>query len=419
MIFFKNKKTTFNLLNIFIIFCMALNLFSGYAFAGAEPGRGQSDGKVIIPSGISSKIFEKGDKLLKDVCGRLSKIPGWDIKVSCGLIDAQNRIFWAVEGKFGHKWPFKDIDKDHVLKVETDGNIAIDFFLNEASTQNDFVTYEFNADIIIRLDDMICSLAKFAAGMAASAAIDFAANNLIALLENIDSKLLSDALAKTCSEFSKALFNKSFGELAENLKDFEEKGGIHKAIVEGIKNGNIFSFLVFNIINVGAHQGANLAGAALGSVIGTALFPGAGTIIGGLAAKASSLLITKFVINKIGSEWLLKLEIAKYIKVSRKLKETQGADLSLNEEYKKRFDNISGKLKDDLGTSEYKKFNTLMSILKSDDTREIIYLKPIISDLKLFMESKILNGDDWVTSRKYYQLKQVISARGLEKQFGY
>lgn len=419
MTFFnKGTRKASILINIVLIVCFMANIFSGFSPAMAQTSP-VNKVKTIIPKNVSGEIYSHANRILNGICEHISKIEGWDAKLYSSFIDDQNRIFFAVKGRFSHKWPFRDIDREHVLKIETDGNIVIDFFLNEASSENGVMTYEFNADAIIMLDDMLISMSKFAVGMGASAAIGFVAKNLVGLLTNIDSKLLAGALTKACTEFSANSFNKSFEALAESLKEYEQKGEIYKHLISGIRNGNFLSFMVFNIINVGAHQATGIAGAAIGSAIGTALFPGAGTIIGGLVSNAASLIITKFVIDKIGSEWLLKLELKRFMNLSGEISSTHSAGTSVNMKYDKRFQNITEKLKDDFDSNKFTKFNTLVSVIESEEKSEIAHLRPIIIDLNEFMQTKILADNDLVASRKYLQLKQAVIKRGMERQFGY
>lgn len=416
---FSGRRLLNRVVNILLVACMASNLFAGAAFARSASVAPAGAAKTILSAAVSAKIFKHASRILNEVCEHLSKIQGWDVKVYSEFVDPQNRIFFAVKGKFGHKWPFREIERDRVLKVETDGNVAIDFFVNEASTENGFVTYEFNADFIIQLDGLVVSMAKFAAGVAASAAIDFAAGHLAAMLSNIDSRLIADALAKSCADFSKSSFNKSFEALADSLKEYEQKGAIYKNLINGIRNGNLLSFFVFNIINISAHQATNLAGAAIGSAIGTALFPGAGTIVGGLVAKASSLIITKFVIDKIGSEWFLKLELERFVDLARQIREAGCVGTSLNEKYEKRFRNIVSKLSDDIDSQKYVKFNTFVSFIESGDRAKVAWLRPVVAEINSIMQARILNDNDWVLSRKYLQLKTAVAGKGLSAEFGY
>ncbi len=419
MTFLNNRsRKTSVFINIILIVCFMANIFTGLPPAMAQTSKAAAV-KTIIPKKISGEIYSHTSRILKEICGHLSKNEGWSVNLYSSLIDDQNRMFFAVKGKISHKWPFRNIDREHILKVETDGNIVIDFFLNEASSENGVITYKFNADAIIMLDDMVISISKFAVGMGASAAIGFVVKNLTGFLANMDSKLLAGAISKGCAEFSENSFKKSFEALADSLREYEQKGEIYKHLINGIRNGNFFSFMVFNLINVGTHQAAGIAGAAIGTAIGTALFPGAGTIIGGLVSNAASLIITKFVIDKIGSEWLLKLELKRFIHLSGEISSTGSAGTSLNEKYDKRFRNIVEKLKEEFDSNGFNKFNTLVSVIESDDKKEIIHLRPIIIELNEFMQSKILADNDIIASRKYLQLKQAVIKRGIERQFGY
>jgi len=419
MTFLNNRsRKTSVLLNSILIICFIANIFSGVPAAMAQTSKAAAV-KTIIPKKVSGEIYSHTLRILKEICGHLSKNEGWSVNLYSSLIDEHNRIFFAVKGKISHKWPFRNIDRENILKVETDGNIVIDFFLAEASAKDGVITYEFNADAIIMLDDMVISISKFAVGMGASAAIGFVVKNLTGFLANMDSKLLAGAISKGCAEFSENSFKKSFETLAESLKEYEQKGEIYKRLIAGIRNGNFLSFMVFNLINVGAHQATGIAGAAIGSAIGTALFPGAGTIIGGLVSNAASLIITKFVIDKVGSEWLLKLELKRFVHLSGEISTTGSAGTSLNEKYEKRLRNIIEKIKDEFDSNRFNKFNTLVSVIESDEKNDVIHLKPIVNELNEFMQSKILANNDLVVSRKYLQLKQAVIKRGMERQFGY
>lgn len=419
MLYFENNRgAARKLVALLLVLCFAANVLVPALPAAAADERPFKASKTIIPQKISAKIFDHAKKIVSGVCEHLSRHEGWEVRSYCSLIDERNRIFFAVKGKISHRWPFRDIDRDNVLKIETDGNITIDFFLTEASSKNGVVTYEFSADAIIMLDDLAVSLSKYVAGMGASAAIGFAVKNLSVLLANIDSKLLAGAIAKACGDFSKCSFNASFETIAESLKDYENKGDIYKRLISGIRNGNLLSFLVFNIINVGAHQAANVAGAALGSVIGTALFPGAGTIVGGLVANAASLIITKFVINKIGSEWFLKLELQRFIHLSREVA-SDASDAAAREKYEKRLANVVEKLRDEFSSNDFNKFNTLVHVVETDDKADVVHLKPVVTGINEFLHTRIVADNDMVASRKYLQLRQAAAKRGLERQLGY
>lgn len=378
----------------------------------------------IIPQAHAQKIFHLFDTKFRALAEHLSKKDGWRAEVRSTFIDDFNRIFIIYSGECELKLPkWIDLEDKEFFRIESNGLVSQDFVLKPTDRMSgNKRVYEFQGDMIVKLDEIVLEMAKLCTQVAASYAIDFVVGQLAEFFNNLQFDSIGDAIYNSGKNLTEIAAGKAGTEIVQKYTIYEKQYSVLQTLKISIRNGNFTSFMLFNIVAVGVNQGLKYAGTTLGGLLGTIISPGAGTLIGSLVGRAGTIIIGQFVMKKVGIDWYYKYQFGKLINYASRASESEGWYLR---KYKALFEQMLNKLKSEIESNRYDKFGILMNYFKNTrhTNEELRFLADFVSEVNEIMRYRVLQLNDVYASRMFHQLKVSIEKRKFSeeimKKFGY
>jgi hypothetical protein len=113
----------------------------------------------------------------------------------------------------------------------------------------------------------------------------------------------------------------------------------------------------------------------------------------------------------------MQLQLKRLVKLARS---DLTAGTASRAKYEKLTASIYSKIHDEIIKDKFKKFDVLKSFLSKNGKKEILAMKPLLSDIVKTLQHMVLQQKDWAGARKYYQLREVIKTKKVNPQlFGY
>ncbi|HQG29000.1 MAG TPA: hypothetical protein PLY73_10650, partial [Candidatus Ozemobacteraceae bacterium] len=246
--------------------------------------------------GVLQKLPEKADALLvkaavviqnraKVFAEHLNAGTHVRLNISHGFYDRNlRRLFIMFDGAatFTGKLPFPDDLSDRYFTSDSD--IAWDLTLFSMKRSGGKIGFRFQGDVVVFLDRLVYDLAKEFIDIAGGVAFMKAAETLCGFATEFNARLVAQAVTKTFASFSKESLSTMGAEFVANAVQHDSHR-IRDLVREAVTNGSFADFCCVAIIRAGIDQTGGLAGATLGAMAGSAVAPGAGSVIGAFIGR--------------------------------------------------------------------------------------------------------------------------------------
>lgn len=372
--------------------------------------------RPIVPRTLATAIHKKFISLMDRFAASLSKKPGCRMEITMRMLDDRNRCLVAFRGVHTLPWPLPE-DKFPDFQIATNGDIILDLYAERGKSKDGKAAWRYEGDVVILLDSLVLHLAKSVTQVAASFAIDYVATHLIDFLASADVPRLVEATRRGVTDLASVSAGQGAESTIRRMILFQDQQPLISTLVKYVKNGNLISFLCYEVIAIATTQGLKLAASSVGALVGTAVAPGAGTIIGALVARAGTLIIVDFIINKVVKEWYLKLQINRLLRLHAKGIPAGSVQL---DKYRRTQVSISEKIIDQVKREQFDRLDVLLKEIKDLDARRLPALGGVIKDIVKCMQHMVLQDKNWLPARKYYQLRQLLIDKKIDvTKYGY
>lgn len=383
------------------------------ACAVAPPAAAAPAGRTILPRRTAEAIHAALGRTLDRAAARVSGERGQRLEITSRMLDPRNHSFFAFRGRVALPWPEKI--KPPVWHIAGNGRLALDLHAEPAGRNAGWVVYEFSGDLLLDMDEAVLDMAKLVVGMAVSAAVEKVALSMVEFFGRVDGGALATAGLRTVRDLAASMTVEGHQAVVRRAWAFRETHSVLADLATGIRNGNALSYFLFHLVAVGLKSGMSIAGDSLGAIVGTLLVPGVGTLAGGLIGRAGRLIITELVIDRVGVEWFMRVQIGRLLKAASASSAPGGAEAARREEAERR---ILDKVLAEMRLGQYAKFDALVSVVRGKKAAAAP-LSGVVRGINRALQFAIMERGDLEAARKYQQLRVAAISAGLERAFGY
>lgn len=381
--------------------------------AVAPPAVAAPSERLIVPRKAAEAIFARLDRMLTAAAARVNSERGNRLEITSRMLDGRNHAFFAFRGRVALPWPEKI--KPPVWHVSSNGRLALDLHAECAGRSGGWIFYDYTGDLLLDLDEAVLDMAKLVVGMAVSAAVEKVAVSMIDFFGRVDGGALATAGLRTLRDLATSTTTEGHQAVVRRAMAYGETQSVLADLADGIRNGNALSYLLFNVVAVALKGGMTFVGDSMGAIVGTLLVPGVGTVAGGLIGRAGRLIVTELVIDKVGIEWFMRVQIARFLRAASSNPPAGSADAARRDEAEKK---ILAKVLSELRIGQYAKFDALASHIRKNG-RASLPLAGVVREVNRALHFMIMEKNDLEAARKYQQMRVAAMAANLGREFGY
>ncbi|MBF0410227.1 MAG: hypothetical protein HQM10_22975 [Candidatus Riflebacteria bacterium] len=402
---------------ILVLFC-CLSLSLSPVFSADTPNK-----LVLKVQNVTKPAFEKlGNaviKSFKNLSDSLDSRKNIKLSIKSSFYDPDfRRVFLAFAGNIELS---KHIPVNREIKsvlLTGDGMFGYDIYVKEISPATaENPKYEFSGDLIISLDDVVFDLAKQITLVTSVVNYSETTTVLIQFFDMMKIDLLVDAIADTVTDFSPESFRKA----KEVVKDHFSKGNVSKLselISSGMKEGEIGHFFAATLLKYAAVKGMTIVGGTVGAAAGGVLSGGPGVVVGAFLGIQISFTIADMMIFKLTTNLPVSIFIKRIANSSRFLSRNPGSPAEL-EKIKINSTKILEKMRFDIGNSDYRTYDLVMTKVGSYTETERIYFLDLLKNVQELLRFKLIDQKDWYANKKLLQFRSSVNSWGLSSHFNY
>lgn len=411
------RRTTLLVLALLVAF-----VSEAFPLAAAQAGK-------TGVAGVLQKLPEKADALLvtaavgiqnraKVFAEHLNAGSHVRLNISHGFYDRNlRRLFIMFDGAatFTGKLPFSDDLSDRYFTSDSD--IAWDLTLFSIKRSGGKIGFRFQGDVVVFLDRLVYDLAKEFIDIAGGVAFMKAAETLCSFTSEFNSRLVAQAVTKTFASFSKESLSTMGAEFVANAVQHDSHR-IRDLVREAITNGSFADFCCVAIIRAGIDQTGGLVGATLGAMAGSAIAPGAGSVVGAFIGRRITISIAHTISYKLTVEGPMEVCLRQIRKEWRRLQERADDQVAAGRiGSREKF--ILGRLKREFDENRYETLDKLIARVSKFDTADLPAFVSLMSQVREMLAFKLLQKGDWYASKKLLQMKVAMQNIGLAKAVGF
>ncbi|OQA08505.1 MAG: hypothetical protein BWY66_00962 [bacterium ADurb.Bin374] len=408
-------------------FLLVLALLVAFVGGAIPPAMSHSEKAGV--GGVLQRLPEKADALLvKAACVIQNRLKVFAehlnagshvrLNISHGFYDRDlRRLFIIFDGAatFTGKLPFPDDLSDRYFTSDSD--IAWDLTLFSIKRSGGKIGFRFQGDIVVFLDRFVYDLAKEFIDIAGGVAFLKAAETLLGFADEFNSRLVAQAVTKTFASFSKESLSTTGAELVANAVQ-HDSSRVRDLVREAIANGSFADFCCVAIIRAGIDQTGGLVGATLGAMAGSAIAPGAGSVVGAFIGRRITVSIAHTISYKLTVEGPMEVCLRQIRKEWHRLQERAGDQIAAGRiASREKF--ILGRLKREFDENRYETLDKLIARVSTFDGADLPAFVSLLAKVREMLTFKLLQKGDWYASKKLLQMKTAMQKLGLADDVGF
>jgi hypothetical protein len=361
---------------------------------------------------LYSKTHEKVDQLLIKISDSFNKTDYATLELISSFYDRNiDRSFILYKGSFSGVLKQNFVNLDFAsLYFQNSSPIGfdlmiVDFKLDRATNH---LSFNFELDITIHYDTLYTEILSSGLEFIAAASIP----KLVETCTNFLNEIPIDAIA---NELNNAV-NKTFLTTPVKFSEDFVKSGLKNDFL--FKSTNFWHVFTFGILTSFAHNIGSFSFTSIGAIVGTALVPGPGALVGAVIGKIFYKLFGKRVIRRITYLYSIDYKINRILKYKKALEHSY--DVEKHEKFDKLCKNFFYSVKVETLKDDFRLFKRFLKKIKNSlSDEEIIMLKPIIQDILDFFKFKILQEQDWFYAKYYNEFKYILESKNLKSNFDF
>ncbi|MEW6710987.1 MAG: hypothetical protein AB1403_14265, partial [Candidatus Riflebacteria bacterium] len=281
----------------------------------------------------------------------------------------------------------------------SDGQLAFDLVFKNPTAKGDNFLYQIDGELIIFQESIIESIARLTPG--GNTAYSPVGETILKFLEEARIRQLADIAAETLTSFSPEKLDQLKAELKKRSDEMGDTN-LKKILFLTEKTGHFAKFFILSLVKSIPGMIGESAGASIGSVVGSFLMPGPGTLVGAYIGSVISGQIVYAIQYRIP----INLKLAR-MKTLWKICQKHASDSIAA----KKFNSVKAKfnqdIRDDLDKHSYIVVDEVLNILKNLKKDRPGLMKIIAGDLTEILQNQLVHENDRYAERKLKQLKEI------------
>lgn len=330
---------------------------------------------------------------------------------------AYRRVFIEFAGtvRFTGKWPGK-IRREELF-LTSDGDIAVDLFVEKVTPAGQGVDFAFRGDLVIFFDKILYDLAKTIPHLVGAFAFSAAGDLLVTFLQGLNLEILGRAISDTCAKFSLDYLSVMGAEMLTTIGG-RGSPGLREHLKRSIKNGGVLDFFVMTLLKSLAKGAATFTGATLGATLGNLLVPGPGGVVGAYLGSKATSMVAKTAIYYVAVDLPITVFLKKMVKFQDRLTRDPG-DPTAAQKLAGYGATIFRKVKREVDQGTYQTFDELLEKIDGFPAAERPTFLGLLKDVRELLRFRVIDLKDWYAAKKMNQMRLLLEKWGLFGQFGF